>query len=60
MCLSRASFVEAKVYDRLVERDVHPDRAAAVARKVRRAYQLKRAAARDSRPASPKGAAPPR
>lgn len=42
MCLSPDSYVEAKVYDRLVTRGVTPRRARAVARKVRLAYAAKR------------------
>jgi len=41
MCLNRSSFVEANVYRRLVEHGVKPERAAGVARKVRRRYEAK-------------------
>lgn len=41
MCLNRASYVEVKVYERLVAHGVKPKRAAGVARKVRRRYEAK-------------------
>lgn len=42
MCISPDAYVEARVYDRLVSKGVDPPRAAAVARKVRRAYAAQR------------------
>jgi hypothetical protein len=49
MCLSRSAYVELVVTQRLRAKGVHPDRAAAVGRKVRRAYELKRQAERQVR-----------
>jgi hypothetical protein len=42
MCLSADAYVTAVVYERLVKRGVDPARAEGVARKVGRAYRLKR------------------
>lgn len=45
MCLDPVSYVEARVYSRLVERRVPPARAAGVARKVAQRTREKRLAA---------------
>jgi hypothetical protein len=42
MCLSPGAYAGARVYERLVSRGVPSARAAGVARKVTRAYELKR------------------
>ena len=42
MCLSADAYVSAVVFERLVSRGVSEDRARGVARKVGRAYALKR------------------
>jgi len=45
VCLSPEAYVEARIYDRLVQRGVKPWRARGVARKVRGRYAEKRRAA---------------
>jgi len=41
MCCSPGSYVEAKITQRLIEKGVPPEKAKAVGRKVRRAYEAK-------------------
>jgi hypothetical protein len=42
MCLSSADYVEARVYSRLRDRNVKPEKARGIARKVRRNYERRR------------------
>lgn len=42
MCITGPKYVELKVYARLVEKGVSPERAEGVARKVARRYEEKR------------------
>lgn len=44
MCLPPEKYVEVKVYTRLVERGVNPERALGVARKIRHRYHEQRKA----------------
>jgi hypothetical protein len=43
MCSSPGAYVEAKITSRLIERGVDPERARAVGRKVKVAYEAKHA-----------------